>query len=178
MWLLITSNRSRLFSREFLENELTVLRYQQLLGCDNVNLTNTTNFYARYTTSVICNSIVQQSIQPCSLSTSDARPLCAETCVSNSLVLLGNTLTLSRLNKQRAKRQLQSTTSFVADLTKISLIRFEPISPTVHYQATHSAQRVSREERMNQMNADLPPISRDYAATVRPAHRMPRTRVV
>ncbi len=57
-------------------------RYQQLLGCNNVNLTNTTNFYARYTTSVICNSIVQNSIKPCSLSSSQSSPLCAESCVS------------------------------------------------------------------------------------------------
>ncbi|KAI4106805.1 MAG: hypothetical protein L6R37_002007 [Teloschistes peruensis] len=59
-------------------------KYQQLLGCDNVNLTNTTNLYARYTTSVICNSIVQQSIQPCSLSTADARPLCAASCAQQA----------------------------------------------------------------------------------------------
>ncbi|KAL8700058.1 MAG: hypothetical protein Q9201_005662 [Fulgogasparrea decipioides] len=59
-------------------------KYQQLLGCDNVNLTNTTSFYARYTTSVICNSIVQQSIQPCSVSASDARPLCAESCAQQA----------------------------------------------------------------------------------------------
>lgn len=58
-------------------------RYQQLLGCGNVNLTNTTNYYARYTTSVICNAIVQNSVKPCSLSTTDARPLCAVSCVSD-----------------------------------------------------------------------------------------------
>ncbi|KAL9039196.1 MAG: hypothetical protein Q9180_002671, partial [Flavoplaca navasiana] len=59
-------------------------KYQQLLGCNNLNLTNTTNLYARYTTSVICNSIVQQSIEPCSLSTSDAPPLCAESCAQQA----------------------------------------------------------------------------------------------
>ncbi|KAL8823126.1 MAG: hypothetical protein Q9191_006150 [Dirinaria sp. TL-2023a] len=58
------------------------LKYQQLLGCNNVNLTNTTSLYARYTTSVICNAIVQNSITPCSLSSTASRPLCAETCVS------------------------------------------------------------------------------------------------
>lgn len=57
-------------------------RYQQLIGCNNVNLTNTTSYYARYTTSVICNSIVQNSIKPCSLSGNAIRPLCAESCVS------------------------------------------------------------------------------------------------
>ncbi len=58
------------------------LRYQQLLGCSNVDLSNTTGLYARYTTSVICNAIVQNSIQPCQLSGANARPLCAESCVS------------------------------------------------------------------------------------------------
>jgi hypothetical protein len=57
-------------------------RYQQLLGCSSVNLTNTTNLYARYTQTVLCNSIVQNSVTPCSLSGNSARPVCAETCVS------------------------------------------------------------------------------------------------
>ena len=57
-------------------------RYQRLLGCGNVNLTNTTTLYARYTTSVICNSIVQNSIKPCGLSSAESSPLCAESCVS------------------------------------------------------------------------------------------------
>ncbi len=59
-------------------------RYQQLLGCDNLDLKNTTNLYARYTTSVICNTIVQSSIASCNLSRAEAPPLCAETCVSSS----------------------------------------------------------------------------------------------
>lgn len=79
-------------------------RYQQLLGCSNINLKNTTNLYARYTTSVICNSIVQNSIKPCSLSGAKARPLCAETCVSvlgcqwSSMLRI-----LSRLSKPPAR---------------------------------------------------------------------------
>ena len=56
-------------------------RYQQLLGCDNINLSNTTAYYARYTTSVICNSIVQNSIEPCGLSSDQSTPLCADSCV-------------------------------------------------------------------------------------------------
>ena len=36
--------------------------------------------YARFTTTVICNAIVQNSIGPCSLSDDQARPLCADTC--------------------------------------------------------------------------------------------------
>ncbi len=67
--------------REHLTDILS--RYQQLLGCGNVNLTNTTNYYARYTTSVICNAIVQNSVKSCSLSKTNARPLCAESCVSD-----------------------------------------------------------------------------------------------
>lgn len=56
--------------------------YETLLGCDNVNLDNTTAFYARYTTSVLCNAIVQNSITPCSLTGDATRPLCADACAS------------------------------------------------------------------------------------------------
>lgn len=59
-------------------------KYQHLLGCGNVNLTNTTNLYARYTTSVICNAIVQNSIKPCTLSSADSPPLCAESCAQQA----------------------------------------------------------------------------------------------
>jgi hypothetical protein len=57
-------------------------KYQILFGCKNVNLSNTTSYYARYTTSFICNGVVQNSRLPCGLSGSDAMPLCAESCAS------------------------------------------------------------------------------------------------
>lgn len=47
-----------------------------------MNLDNTTAFYARYTTSVLCNAIVQNSITTCALTGDAARPLCAESCAS------------------------------------------------------------------------------------------------
>ncbi|KAI9053084.1 hypothetical protein LZ554_003353 [Drepanopeziza brunnea f. sp. 'monogermtubi'] len=59
-------------------------KYQTLLGCRNINLTNTTNLYARFTTSVICNAIIQNSITACGLSSSAARPLCANTCAEHA----------------------------------------------------------------------------------------------
>jgi hypothetical protein len=52
-----------------------------LLGCDGINYTNTSDVYARFTTSVICNAIIQNSIEACSLAPAESRPLCAETCV-------------------------------------------------------------------------------------------------
>ncbi|KAK3116207.1 hypothetical protein LTR53_003644 [Teratosphaeriaceae sp. CCFEE 6253] len=66
----------------YIANGFASLRYQTLIGCSNVNLDNTTAFYARYTTSVLCNAIVQNSINACSLSGDGTRPLCAETCAS------------------------------------------------------------------------------------------------
>ncbi|KAK5121416.1 hypothetical protein LTR85_005248 [Meristemomyces frigidus] len=66
----------------YIANGFTQTRYGTLIGCDNVNLDNTTAFYARYTTSVICNAIVQNSITPCSLTGDATRPLCADTCAS------------------------------------------------------------------------------------------------
>lgn len=59
-------------------------KYQTLLGCGGISLTNTTNLYARFTTTVICNSIIQNSRTNCSLSTAASRPVCADTCAQNA----------------------------------------------------------------------------------------------
>lgn len=61
--------------------QLNKARYVNILGCDGVNLTDTDNYYARYTASVICNGLVQSSKGPCDLSDKASRPLCASTCV-------------------------------------------------------------------------------------------------
>lgn len=55
-------------------------KYINLFGCSNINLSNTTNYYARYTTSFICNGIIQNSRQTCGLSDQNSRPLCADSC--------------------------------------------------------------------------------------------------
>ncbi|ETS83089.1 hypothetical protein PFICI_04965 [Pestalotiopsis fici W106-1] len=55
-------------------------KYENLLGCDNIDLTNTTELYARFTTSVICNGIIQNSVDDCGLSGDAARALCADSC--------------------------------------------------------------------------------------------------
>ncbi|TKA33589.1 hypothetical protein B0A50_00425 [Salinomyces thailandicus] len=66
----------------YISSDFTQRRYANLLGCENVNLDNTTAFYARYTTSVLCNAIIQNSIDPCGLTGDATRPLCADSCAS------------------------------------------------------------------------------------------------
>lgn len=56
------------------------LRYGNLIGCSQSTTGNTTDFYARYTTSVLCNAIVQNSIDACGLTGDATRPLCADSC--------------------------------------------------------------------------------------------------
>ncbi|QPG94783.1 hypothetical protein C2857_006950 [Epichloe festucae Fl1] len=55
-------------------------KYQTLLGCGNVNFTDSSNMYARYTTTILCHTLVQKSIEACSLTGNAKRPLCADTC--------------------------------------------------------------------------------------------------
>ncbi|KAG7146944.1 hypothetical protein HYQ46_004252 [Verticillium longisporum] len=55
-------------------------KFAQNFGCGNIDLRNTNELYPRFTTSVICNAIVQNSIQACNLASDDAPPLCADTC--------------------------------------------------------------------------------------------------
>ncbi|KAG2420048.1 hypothetical protein HFD88_004846 [Aspergillus terreus] len=57
-------------------------KYVQYLGCQDANLTNTGDFYARYTTSTICSGLVQSSKNACHLSDQDSRPLCAQSCAA------------------------------------------------------------------------------------------------
>lgn len=66
--------------KSYVQTSYVEEKYQTLLGCSNINLTNTTNLYARFTTSVICNAIIQNSISDCTLSTEQSRPLCADSC--------------------------------------------------------------------------------------------------
>ncbi|KAF2869767.1 hypothetical protein BDV95DRAFT_497379 [Massariosphaeria phaeospora] len=66
--------------RDYIATAYAQEKYQRLLGCSSVNLTNTTGIYARYTTSFICNSIVQNSIQPCQVAQENAKPMCADSC--------------------------------------------------------------------------------------------------
>lgn len=55
-------------------------KYSVLLGCGGIDFRNTSDIYARFTTTVICNAIIQNSIKPCSLAPADSRPVCADTC--------------------------------------------------------------------------------------------------
>ncbi|KPM39786.1 hypothetical protein AK830_g6788 [Neonectria ditissima] len=55
-------------------------KYEDTFGCSDVDLTDPSEMYARFTTTIICNAIVQKSISTCDLSDEESRPLCAETC--------------------------------------------------------------------------------------------------
>ncbi|KAI8941352.1 hypothetical protein NX059_002577 [Plenodomus lindquistii] len=66
--------------RNYIATTYSQQQYENVLGCSDVNLTNTTNLYARYTTTVLCNAIVQASRESCRLSNRAATPLCAGAC--------------------------------------------------------------------------------------------------
>ncbi|KAI1490582.1 hypothetical protein F5X96DRAFT_678968 [Biscogniauxia mediterranea] len=65
--------------RQYVSGSYLQEKYQNLLGCGNVNLSNP-DLYARFTLSVICNGVVQNSIDDCGLSSEASRPLCADSC--------------------------------------------------------------------------------------------------
>ncbi|KAK4236247.1 hypothetical protein C8A03DRAFT_45717 [Achaetomium macrosporum] len=64
----------------YVQTEYVRGQYGGLLGCTGINYANTSDIYARFTTTVICNAIIQNSIQPCNLAAADSRPVCADTC--------------------------------------------------------------------------------------------------
>ncbi|KAI0393010.1 hypothetical protein F5Y17DRAFT_467190 [Xylariaceae sp. FL0594] len=59
-------------------------QYQNLLGCGAVNRSND-DLYARYSISVLCNGIVQNSMPLCDVPADAARPLCASDCAQYAL---------------------------------------------------------------------------------------------
>lgn len=70
---------------QYVSEQYVQTKYINIFGCDNINLGNTSSYYARYTTSFICNGIVQNSKDPCGLSTADSAPLCADSCAELAL---------------------------------------------------------------------------------------------
>ncbi|KAI0406214.1 hypothetical protein F4802DRAFT_606457 [Xylaria palmicola] len=64
---------------QYITGEWRQRQYQTLLGCGAIDLSND-DLYARFTTSVLCNGIVQNSISYCEMSDSAKRPLCAPDC--------------------------------------------------------------------------------------------------
>lgn len=78
---------SRLTERKPTDSRSPFSRYVNYLGCQGANLTDTDDYYARYTTSTICNGLVQSSKDDCNLSDDQSRPLCADTCVRFTLFI-------------------------------------------------------------------------------------------
>ncbi|KAI5250491.1 hypothetical protein E4T43_00074 [Aureobasidium subglaciale] len=66
--------------QQYINNGFIQQRYADLIGCSAFNSSNSSNYYARYTASVLCNAIVQNSINACGLTGDATRPLCANTC--------------------------------------------------------------------------------------------------
>ncbi|KAH6672687.1 SH3 domain-containing protein [Plectosphaerella plurivora] len=91
-------------SRETFDTQLTTYiatdyvrnKYENIFGCSGINLADTDELYARFTTTVLCNAIVQNSISDCSLSDEDSRPVCADSCAhyaqSEALLTADNSL--------------------------------------------------------------------------------------
>ncbi|RFU32082.1 hypothetical protein B7463_g4271, partial [Scytalidium lignicola] len=81
------------------DSTLVGFLYENLLGCGSIDLANsslTSNLYARFTTTVICNAIIQNSKQPCRLAAANSVPVCADTCAqqaeSEAIIIADNQL--------------------------------------------------------------------------------------
>ncbi|EGX92902.1 SH3 domain containing protein [Cordyceps militaris CM01] len=64
----------------FVKTGYVQARFEGRFGCGGVDLRNSSNMYARWTTTVICSSMVQMSVDPCGLAASVSKPLCADSC--------------------------------------------------------------------------------------------------
>ncbi|KAJ6784000.1 hypothetical protein PWT90_07777 [Aphanocladium album] len=64
----------------YIKTDYVSARYEGRFGCGGVDLRNSSNMYARWTTTVLCSAMVQMSVGPCGLSGSASKPLCADSC--------------------------------------------------------------------------------------------------
>ena len=65
---------------QYVSQQYVSTKFTNIFGCDNVNLGNASSYYARYTTSFLCNAIIQNSAYSCRATPAQLAPLCADSC--------------------------------------------------------------------------------------------------
>jgi hypothetical protein len=151
-----------------------VRRYRNILGCSSVDLTNTTELYARYTTTVLCNAIVQASRQPCGLSNANAVPLCAGACVRvphiQTIEFQGfMKLTHLRRTLLSASKQLYRAPPSVVPLETMPSPKYGPTLRAAPIRPKRSVEAASTLCRTSQANAATRAICKVSAPTVQTA---------
>ncbi|KAK3400056.1 hypothetical protein B0T20DRAFT_175568 [Sordaria brevicollis] len=71
--------------KSYVQTNYVQLKFQNLFGCGGIKLTNTTELYARFATTVLCNGVIQNSVNKCNLSPENSRPICADTCAQYAI---------------------------------------------------------------------------------------------
>ncbi|KAK3954489.1 SH3 domain-protein [Pseudoneurospora amorphoporcata] len=71
--------------KSYVQTNYVQLKFQNLFGCGGIKLTNTTELYARFATTVLCNGVIQNSVVKCNLSAANSRPICADTCAQYAI---------------------------------------------------------------------------------------------
>ncbi|KAL0472436.1 SH3 domain-containing protein [Neurospora intermedia] len=71
--------------KSYVQTNYVQLKFQNLFGCGGIKLTNTTELYARFATTVLCNGVIQNSVTKCNLSAANSRPICADTCAQYAI---------------------------------------------------------------------------------------------
>ncbi|OLL26121.1 hypothetical protein NEOLI_000627 [Neolecta irregularis DAH-3] len=64
--------------QEYIKQDYVRTKYIDVMHCENIDLVNTTELYARFTTTVLCSAIVAESRGTCS--SGEPPVVCAETC--------------------------------------------------------------------------------------------------
>ncbi|KTW26673.1 hypothetical protein T552_02682 [Pneumocystis carinii B80] len=64
----------------YIANHYTKDKYGNFYGCSMEDISDTHKFYARFTKTILCASVIQESIVACNLTAANSRPVCADTC--------------------------------------------------------------------------------------------------
>jgi hypothetical protein len=165
--------------QQYISNGFIQQRYSDLIGCSSFDSSNSSNYYARYTASVLCNAIVQNSISACGLTGDATRPLCANTCVRRFHVEARPVVADldCRLNMPRASNPSPQAT-YAATQTRMLSAKFVLISQTVRYLRIRYLAHALQVLLMNRITVVSLPIWSIYALTALQVRRMPLTPAV
>jgi hypothetical protein len=145
--------------QQYIANGFTQQRYSTLIGCSSFDPSNSSAYYARYTASVLCNTMVQISISPCALTGDATRPLCVNTCVryccDEICLSLPPANTRPRPIMLKANNQSLPVTC-VANQAQMLSAKFEPTLQTARFLPIRYPAHALQASPTNQITVDMP----------------------
>ncbi|KAF3915257.1 hypothetical protein ABW20_dc0110623 [Dactylellina cionopaga] len=107
----------------YISDQYAQSKYQDLLGCVGLNFSDTSDLYARFTTSILCNRMVQDGQQTCVKDNGETQALCADSCAQFAIseqIITSDPMLCNSTRSEDQTEQIRSDFS-ICGLPKASL---------------------------------------------------------